>query len=214
MYLPSYFEETRVEVLHQLMRERPLATLVTLGAAGLNANHLPFELDSEPLPNGTLRCHVARANPVWRDYSLGTEALVIFHGPQVYISPSWYETKKQSGEVVPTYNYAVVHAYGALRIIQERAWLRGLVTRFTERFESASAAPWQVSDAPEDFIDKQLGAIVGIEITITRLAGKWKVSQNRPALDRVGVVEALSETAGADSLAIAQMIKERSSSSS
>ena len=214
MYLPSYFEETRVEVLHQLMRERPLATLVTLGAAGLKANHLPFELDSEPLPNGTLRCHVARANPVWRDYSLGTEALVIFHGPQVYISPSWYETKKQSGEVVPTYNYAVVHAYGALRIIQERAWLRGLVTRLTERFESASAAPWQVSDAPEDYIDKQLGAIVGIEITITRLAGKWKVSQNRPALDRVGVVEALSATAGADSLAIAQMIKERSSSSS
>ena len=214
MYLPSYFEETRVEVLHQLMRERPLATLVTLGAAGLTANHLPFELDSEPLPNGTLRCHVARANPVWRDYSLGTEALVIFHGPQVYISPSWYETKKQSGEVVPTYNYAVVHAYGALRIIQERAWLRGLVTRLTERFESASAAPWQVSDAPEDYIDKQLGAIVGIEITITRLAGKWKVSQNRPALDRAGVVAALSETAGADSLAIAQMIKERSSSSS
>ena len=212
MYLPSHFEETRVDVLHQLVRERPLATLVTLGAAGLNANHLPFELDSEPLPNGTLRCHVARANPVWRDYSLGTEALVIFHGPQVYISPSWYETKTQSGEVVPTYNYAVVHAYGTLRIIQDRAWLRGLVTRLTERFESASAAPWQVSDAPEDFIEKQLGAIVGIEITVTRLAGKWKVSQNRPALDRAGVVEALSEIAGADGLAVAQMIKERSSS--
>jgi transcriptional regulator len=212
MYLPSHFEETRVDVLHQLVRERPLATLVTLGAAGLNANHLPFELDTEPLPNGTLRCHVARANPVWRDYSLGTEALVIFHGPQVYISPSWYETKTQSGEVVPTYNYAVVHAYGTLRIIQDRAWLRGLVTRLTERFESASAAPWQVSDAPQDFIEKQLGAIVGIEIAVTRLAGKWKVSQNRPALDRAGVVEALSEIAGADGLAIAQMIKERSSS--
>jgi transcriptional regulator len=212
MYLPSHFEETRVDVLHQLVRERPLATLVTLGAAGLNANHLPFELDTEPLPNGTLRCHVARANPVWRDYSLGTEALVIFHGPQVYISPSWYETKTQRGEVVPTYNYAVVHAYGTLRIIQDRAWLRGLVTRLTERFESASAAPWQVSDAPEDFIEKQLGAIVGIEIAVTRLAGKWKVSQNRPALDRAGVVEALSEIAGADGLAVAQMIKERSSS--
>jgi transcriptional regulator len=137
---------------------------------------------------------------------------VIFHGPQVYISPSWYETKTQSGEVVPTYNYAVVHAYGTLRIIQDRAWLRGLVTRLTERFESASAAPWQVSDAPEDFIEKQLGAIVGIEIAVTRLAGKWKVSQNRPALDRAGVVEALSEIAGADGLAVAQMIKERSSS--
>ena len=195
------------------MHERPLATLVTLAAAGLNANHLPFELDSEPLPNGTLRCHVARANPVWRDYSRDTEALVIFHGPQLYISPSWYETKKQSGEVVPTYNYAVVHAYGALRIIDDRAWLRGLVTRLTERFESASSAPWRVSDAPDDFIDRQLGAIVGIEIKITKLAGKWKVSQNRPALDRAGVVEALSETASADSLAIAQMIKERFKSS-
>ena len=114
MYLPSHFEETRIEVLHELVRERPLATLVTLGAAGLNANHIPFELDAAPLPNGTLRGHVARANPVWRDYSLDTEALVIFHGPQVYISPSWYETKKQSGEVVPTYNYAVVHAYGSI----------------------------------------------------------------------------------------------------
>ena len=195
------------------MHERPLATLVTLAAAGINANHLPFELDSEPLPNGTLRCHVARANPVWRDYSRDTEALVIFHGPQLYISPSWYETKKQSGEVVPTYNYAVVHAYGALRIIDDRAWLRGLVTRLTERFESASSAPWRVSDAPDDFIDRQLGAIVGIEIKITKLAGKWKVSQNRPALDRAGVVEALSETASADSLAIAQMIKERFKSS-
>ena len=213
MYLPSQFEENRTEVLHQLMHERPLGTLVTLGAAGLNANHLPFELDSEPLPKGTLRCHVARANPVWRDYSLGTEALVIFHGAQVYISPSWYETKKQSGEVVPTYNYAVVHAFGALRIIQDRAWLRGLVTRLTERFESASAAPWRVSDAPPAFIDKQLGAIVGIEIAVTRLVGKWKASQNRPAQDRDGVVAALDDSADADSLAMAQMIKERSPSS-
>ena len=211
MYLPGHFEETRIEVLHQLMRERPLATLVTLGAAGLSANHLPIEVDAAPAPNGTLRCHVARANPVWRDYSLDTEALVIFQGAQAYISPSWYETKKQSGEVVPTYNYAVVHASGALGIIEDRAWLRGLVTRLTERFESASAAPWRVSDAPPDFIDKQLGAIVGIEITVTRLAGKWKVSQNRPAQDRAGVVEALGDSVGADSLAMAQMIKERSS---
>lgn len=213
MYLPSHFEETRIEVLYQLIRERPLATLVTLGAAGLNANHLPFELDTEPLPNGTLRCHVARANPVWHDHSHDTEALIIFQGPQVYISPSWYETKKQSGEVVPTYNYAVVHACGALRIIEDRAWLRGLVTRLTERFESASAAPWQVSDAPPDFIEKQLGAIVGIEIAITKLVGKWKASQNRPTQDRAGVVEALGDSADADSLAMAQMIKERSTPS-
>ena len=162
MYLPGHFEETRIEVLHQLMRDHPLATLVTLGAAGLSADHLPIEVDAAPAPNGTLRCHVARANPVWRDHCLETEALVIFQGAQAYISPSWYETKKQSGEVVPTYNYAVVQAYGALRVIEDRAWLRGLVTRLTERFESASAAPWRVSDAPADFIDKQLGASVGV----------------------------------------------------
>ena len=212
MYLPSHFEEKRIEILHQLMREHPLATLVTLGADGLSANHLPIEVDLAPAPNGTLRCHVARANPVWRDHSRDTEALVIFHGAQAYISPSWYETKKQTGEVVPTYNYAVVHASGALRIIEDRAWLRGLVTRLTERFESASAAPWRVSDAPPDFIDKQLGAIVGIEIAVTRLLGKWKVSQNRPAQDRAGVAEALGDSVDADSVAMAQMIKERSPS--
>ncbi len=212
MYLPGHFEEKRIEVLHQLMREHPLATLVTLGADGISANHLPIEVDAAPAPNGTLRCHVARANPVWRDHSRETEALVIFHGAQAYISPSWYETKKQTGEVVPTYNYAVVHASGALRIIEDRAWLRGLVTRLTARFESASAAPWHVSDAPPDFIDKQLGAIVGIEIAVTRLAGKWKVSQNRPAQDRAGVAAALGDSVDVDSLAMAQMIKERSPS--
>lgn len=213
MYLPRHFEETRIDVLHQLMHERPLATLVTLGAAGLSANHIPFELDAAPEPLGTLRCHVARANPVWRDYSRDTEALVIFHGPRVYISPSWYEAKKQSGEVVPTYNYAVVHAYGSLKIVDDRDWLRGLVTRLTERFESNSAAPWQVSDAPADFIDKQLAAIVGIEIPVSKLTGKWKASQNRPVEDRAGVVEALEQVLDADSLAMARLIKERSTPS-
>lgn len=213
MYLPNHFEETRIDVLHDLVRRHPLASLVTLGSQGLNANHLPFELDAAPAPFGTLRGHVARANPVWRDHSRETEVLVIFHGPQVYISPSWYETKKQTGEVVPTYNYAVVHAYGRLQIVEDRNWLRGLVTRLTERFESARPAPWQVSDAPQDFIDKQLGAIVGIEIAISKLFGKWKASQNRPAADRAGVVEALGAATDADSPAMAQLIKERSTPS-
>ncbi len=213
MYLPSHFEETRIDVLHQLIRERPLATLVTLGASGLSANHIPFELDPAPAPWGTLRCHVARANPVWRDYSGDTEALVIFHGPQVYVSPSWYETRKQSGEVVPTYNYAVVHAYGSLKIVDDRDWLRGLVTRLTERFERNSAAPWRVSDAPAQFIDKQLAAIVGIEIAVSKLTGKWKASQNRPLEDRAGVVRALEQAPDADSLAMAGLVKERSTPS-
>ena len=211
MYLPSHFEETRIDVLQELVRQYPLGSLVTLGAKGLNANHIPFELDAAPAPYGTLRGHVARANPVWRDYDPAFEALVIFHGPQVYISPSWYETKKETGEVVPTYNYAVVHAYGRLRIVEHRAWLRGLVARLTERFEGGRAAPWEVSDAPQDFIDKQLGAIVGIEIEVSKMLGKWKASQNRPATDRAGVAEALGAAADADSLAMAQMIKERSS---
>jgi transcriptional regulator len=210
MYLPSHFSENRIEVLHELVRQRSLASLITLGSEGLNANHIPFELDAAPAPYGTLRGHVARANPVWRDHSADIDALVIFQGPQVYISPSWYVTKNQTGEVVPTYNYAVVHAYGRLKIIDDRAWLRGLVTRLTERFESGSIAPWRVSDAPQDFIEKQLAAIVGIEIVISKLVGKWKASQNRPLADRAGVVEALGAAADADSLAMAQLIKERS----
>jgi transcriptional regulator len=211
MYLPSHFAENRIDVLHDLIRRHPLSCLVTLGSQGLNANHIPFEIDAAPAPYGTLRGHVARANPVWRDHSRETEALVIFQGPQVYISPSWYETKQQTGEVVPTYDYAVVHAYGRLQIVEDHEWLRGLVTRLTKRFESGRPAPWQVSDAPHSFIEKQLGAIVGVEIEISRLLGKWKASQNRPAVDRTGVAKALDAIADADSLAMAQLIKERSS---
>jgi transcriptional regulator len=135
--------------------------------------------------------------------------LVIFHGPQAYISPSWYPSKEMTGEVVPTYNYLAVHGYGEIKIIHEREWLRALVTRLTDRFEANRAAPWRVSDAPAAFIDKQLGAIVGIEIPLTKLIGKWKVSQNRPAADRAGVVAGLSERNDADSLAIAWWVKRK-----
>jgi transcriptional regulator len=211
MYLPDHFNETRLDVLHDFVRRHPLASLITLGSEGLNANHIPIELDVEPAPYGTLRGHVARANPVWRDHSREIDGLVIFHGPQVYVSPTWYETKKLTGEVVPTYNYAVVHAYGRLQIVDDRAWLRALVTRLTERFESGRPTPWQVSDAPQPFIDKQLDAIVGIEIAIGKLVGKWKASQNRPAADCNGVAQALGAMDDADSLAMAQLIKERSS---
>ena len=209
MYVPSHFAESRVEVLHQLIRARPLATLVTLNADGLNANHIPFEIDPEPLPLGTLRGHVARANPVWRAFSREVEALVIFRGPQAYISPSWYASKTESGEVVPTYNYIVAHGYGEMKIVDDREWLRGLVTRLTNRFEAGGDAPWQVTDAPPAFIDKQLGAIVGIEIALTKLIGKWKVSQNRPAKDRDGVVQKLSESTDAESVAVARWVKDK-----
>src|SRR5215813_4637616 len=176
MYVPKNFEELSVPVLHELIRAHALGTLVTLTAAGLCANHIPMEIDPEPGPFGTLRGHVARANPVWRDAVNEVDALVIFSGPQLYITPSWYATKGESGKVVPTWNYAAVHAHGPLRAIDDPAWLREFVSRLTDRHEGTRAVPWQVSDAPADFVERQLGAIVGIEIPVRRLEGKWKVS--------------------------------------
>jgi transcriptional regulator len=207
MYVPSHFEETRPEVLYQLIREHSLAALVTLGSEGLNANHIPLELDFGPVPFGTLRGHVARGNPVWRDFSRDVEALAVFQGPQAYISPSWYQTKRETGKVVPTYNYIVVHAYGPMRIIEDRAWLRGLVERLTNRYEAGRAEPWKVTDAPADFVEQMLGAIIGIEIPLTRLVGKWKVSQNRPSADRDGVVTGLREMNDNDAQAMSALVK-------
>jgi transcriptional regulator len=208
MYTPSHFSESRVEVMHALIREHPLAALVTLGAEGLNANHIPMEVDAEPAPFGTLRGHVARANPVWKDSATDVEALVIFQGPSGYVTPSWYATKRDTGKVVPTYNYAVVHAYGSLRFVEEAAWLRDLVGRLTARFESRRNEPWKVTDAPAVFIETQLRAIVGIEIPISRLLGKWKMSQNRTAADQAGVVRGLRESADADAAWIAQSVEQ------
>ncbi len=208
MYIPAHFAESRTEVLHRLIHEHPLATLVTFGANELNANHIPFELDPAPAPFGTLRGHVARANPVWKTFSQDVEALLVFQGPQHYISPSWYPTKKESGKVVPTFNYIVVHAYGPLRVIDDKKWLRGLVGRLTQRHESASAQPWEVSDAPDDYVEQMLGAIVGIEIPITRLVGKWKASQNQPAANRESVVGELGKIATADAAAMAGFVRQ------
>lgn len=207
MYLPTHFEESRVEVLHELIRSHPLGALVTFGADGLNANHVPFEIDPDPAPFGTLRAHVARANPVWREFSKEVESLVIFQGPQIYVTPSWYQTKKETGKVVPTFNYIVVHAYGAMRVIEDAAWLRKFVGGLTDRFEAARAQPWAVSDAPEDFVTMQLRAIVGIEIAVTRMIGKWKASQNRPAADQKGVVAGLRESDDAVAQAMAAAVE-------
>jgi len=210
MYSPSQFEETRIEELHALIRAHPLGTLITLGRAGLEANHIPFEVSADPAPFGTLRGHVARAHPVWQDFSADTGVLVVFQGPSAYITPSWYETKRETGKVVPTYNYAVVHAYGPLRPIEDSVWLRELVGRLTDRFESVRAQPWQVTDAPPDFIDKMLGAIVGLEIPIARLIGKWKMSQNRPAVDRPGIISGLREASADDAAGVADLVEQRS----
>ena len=195
MFDAEAFREVRVDVLHALIKAHPLATLVVTTEAGLEANHIPLLMDPAPGPFGTLRGHVARANPVWRTFNADTEALAVFQGPQGYITPSWYPSKAQHGKVVPTWNYAVVHAHGPLKIHEDAEWLRVLVTRLTQRQESRRAKPWHVSDAPGDYIDTMLKAIVGIEIPVSRLQGKWKMSQNRLPQDRDGVVGALESQA-------------------
>lgn len=191
MYDVQAFREERVEVLHALIKAHPLATLVTTTAHGLEANHIPLLIDPEPAPYGTLRGHVARGNPIWRTFNADSEVLVVFQGPQGYITPSWYRSKTQHGKVVPTWNYAAVHAYGPLRIFDDAEWLRRLVTRLTDTQELPFEKPWQVTDAPADYIDTMLKAIVGIEIPLRRLQGKWKMSQNRLPQDRDGVIEGL-----------------------
>jgi transcriptional regulator len=209
MYIPTHFEEKRPEVLHQLMREHALGTLVTLGSEGLNANHIPFEFDPEPGPFGTLRAHVARNNPAWRDFSSDVEAMAIFQGAQAYISPSWYATKKDDERVVPTYNYMVVHAYGGLRVVDDPVWLRALLERLTNRYEARNPQPWKVDDAPADYIEKLLPSIVGIEIPIARLIGKWKVSQNQPAVNRAGVEQGLRSEGGDNAAMMADAVARR-----
>ena len=208
MYIPRHFEETRVDVLHELIRAEPFGALVTLGAAGLEANHLPFELDAAAGPLGTLRGHVSRANAVWKASS-DVEALAIFQGPQRYVTPSWYPTKAETGKVVPTWNYVVVHAYGPIRVIEDPDWLLAHVGRLTDRHEADRERPWQVSDAPEDYVASLVRGIVGIEIAVTRLAGKWKVSQNRGEADRAGVTTGLRADADPASAAMADLIEGR-----
>ena len=191
MYVPPLHAETDVAVLHALIRAHPLGTWVTTGEDGLFANHVPFLLDPARGERGTLIAHVARANPVWRTFSSTVPSLVVFQGAETYISPSWYPSKHAQGKVVPTWNYVVVHAHGVPRAIEDRAWLRRHLDALVSVHEARQTVPWKIADAPPDFIDGLLRVIVGIEIPISALVGKWKVSQNRPEVDRAGVVSAL-----------------------
>jgi transcriptional regulator len=191
MYLPKHFAEDDVAEMHALMRANPLATLVSHGPDGLNANHIPLLLtDAEP--HGKLQGHVARANPLWKEDSVTGEVLVVFHGDESYISPSGYATKAEHGKVVPTWNYVAVHAYGELRVIDDPDWILAQVSALTATNEATLPQPWAVTDAPADYIGKLLGAIVGIEITVTRLLGKWKVSQNQPPANQASLIRALT----------------------
>lgn len=208
MYVPQHFEESDVTVIHRLMRAHPLGAVVTLSAGGLDANHIPFVLHHEPAPFGTLHGHVARPNAMWRSFSPAVDALVIFQGPEAFISPSWYPSKRETAKVVPTWNYAVVHAHGPLRVIDDPAWVRAHVEELTNGHESGRPAPWKVTDAPADYIDRLVGGIVGLEISITRLIGKWKVSQNRSESDRNGVIAALTREGNNMSAAMADLVRQ------
>ncbi len=195
MYLPAHFKETDPQTLAQLMQAYPLGTWVLPAATGLLINHLPFMVDTDS--DGTTRLigHVARANPVWKAVAEAGEGVVVFQGPQTYISPSFYPSKQVDGKVVPTWNYAVVHAHGKARVITDKAQLLAIVTRLTDTHEARRAAPWQVSDAPDDYIEQRLTGIVGIEIVVSERVGKFKNSQNRPLEDRAGVAVGLGPDA-------------------
>jgi transcriptional regulator len=206
MYQPSAFREERLETLHALIRAHPLATLVTAGPAGLIANLVPFTL-VEMGEKGTLRCHVAKANDQVTPLQSGAETLVIFHGPEAYITPSWYASKKEHGRVVPTWNYVVVQVRGTPRVIDDPAWVRAQITDLTSRQENQRSEPWKVTDAPEAFIEDQIKLIIGVEIPILSIEGKWKVSQNRSAADRQGVYQGLRGEGKSE--AMARLVAER-----
>jgi transcriptional regulator len=193
MYLPAHFEENRADVLHRLIADYPLGALVTLGPDGLDANHVPFEFDAATCAHGTLRAHVARANPVWQEVKDGDEVMVMFQGPSGYISPNWYPSKHEAHRQVPTYNYLVVHAHGRITVRDDEAFVRGVVARLTRKMEAGEPVPWKMGDSPADFITMMLQAIVGIEIEVTRLVGKAKLSQNKASVDRQGAVEGVRQ---------------------
>jgi transcriptional regulator len=205
MYIPAHFAEDRPEALQAFIRQRGFGALVTTGPDGPEANHLPFVLDEEAGQFGVLRCHVARANPVWLEAG-SKGALVIFQGPDAYVSPSWYPGKRDDARTVPTWNYVAVHARGTLRVVDDPVWLRTHLEALTKAHESGRAEPWRITDAPEDYVQRMIGAVVGMEITVTRLQGKWKLSQNRAAADRAGVVAGLRQEAPGPAHALADLM--------
>lgn len=211
MYMPSHFSEERIEVLHALIQAHPLAALVSLQDGELEANHIPFLISAPTAeaPHGVLRGHVARNNPVWQSAASSQDALLIFQGAQAYISPRWYEEKQRSGSVVPTYNYAVVHAHGPMRIVEDRQEFLRLLSDLSDNFERKFDQPWKVSDAPAEYVDRMMDMIVGIEIPVRRISGKWKTSQNKSTQDRVNMVDGLREKQDPASRALADVMEQQ-----
>jgi transcriptional regulator len=208
MYQPLPHRQEQLEAQHALIRSHPLGLLISHGAEGLQANSIPFLIDPQASRLGTLQAHMARANGQWRALSAASDVLVVFQGADHYITPGWYETKRETGKVVPTWNYVMVQARGRPRVIEDAGWLRVQIEALTKRHESARPAPWAVGDAPEAFIAMQIKAIVGVEIEITDITGKWKASQNRPAADRAGVVAGLEALGDQASVEMASIVRE------
>lgn len=209
MYLPKAFEESRTEVLHAFVRAHPLAAIVMHVDGELCADHIPLILQPHRAPNGLLLGHVARANPLWLRAGDGAACLAVFRGVDHYISPNGYATKAQTGKVVPTWNYETVHVNGTIRAIDDRAWLRGFLETLTQEHERTQPRPWRIDDAPADYVETMLGAIVGIEITVQRMTGKAKLSQNQPAENRRSLVAALRSAGDSASTAMADAIELR-----
>jgi transcriptional regulator len=200
MYIPPHFAQPDPAELQRIIRDHPLGMLVTHGDAGLDANHIPFEFDPSVGPHGLLTAHVARSNPVWQQTSTGAKVMVVFRGAEAYISPNWYPSKHEAHRQVPTWNYEVVHAHGTITIRDDERFVRGMVARLTRRHEAAEPRPWKMSDSAPEYIDSLLGKIVGIEIAVTSLVGKSKLSQNREERDRLNAADTLAER-GRDEIA-------------
>lgn len=208
MYVPEHFRESDTAKLQCLISEHSFGTLIVAGENGIEANHLPFYLNVDVSGSlGVLECHVARRNPVWQHIAAGSSVLAIFQGPHAYVSPSWYPTKAETGRVVPTWNYFAAHAEGRARAVEDADWLRRHLHRLTNRHESNRENPWSVDDAPRDFTNQLVQSIVGIEITIEKLTGKLKASQNQPETNREGVKAGLNREGTLSSDAMAKLIR-------
>ena len=205
MYIPAHFAVADPAVLHRIIREHPLGMLVRQGGDGLDADHIPFELDPATGPLGTLTAHVARANSLWQQCPSGSPVMVVFRGAEAFISPSWYPSKHESHRQVPTWNYEVVHAQGTITVHDDERFVRGLVARLTRHHEATEPKPWKMTDSAPEYIDGMLRNIVGIAVTITSLVGKSKLSQNREARDRLQAAEVLGERGRAE---LAQRMRE------
>jgi transcriptional regulator len=209
MYIPKMYEEDRLPVLHELIEANPFASLITMGSSGLFASHIPMVLENDDTSLGRLKCHVSRANTQWRDFSPEVDALAIFAGNHHYISPTWYVEKQATGKVVPTWNYEVVHVYGKLKAFDDYDWLMAHLSSLTTIHEAASPEPWKVSDAPPDYIESMAKGIVGLEFSIERFEGKWKVSQNRNERDHEGIYKGLDNLNTEASKAMKKLVQTR-----